>query len=225
MCGLSALLREQGFTVSATKPIFVGSNLERESESAFISSLSRTPPNHLSVGIERGTSITNRQWQQAVKAGKAGREFTLVELPGGLATPLSFDAEAERAGAYWRDSTDLAREYGFPCLIVAKHSDDAIEKLSLSAFYAKGKGLKVIGLATVETGANVGRKFELMLSRDKVELSLHTVTGVPYLGCIKYSQSISVNSINQGNLVKMTAGGIELLSILKSLNLRVPRVD
>jgi len=225
MCGLSALLREQGFKVGATKPIFVGANSEREAERAFISSLSRTPANSLSIAIERGTTITNRQWLQAVKAGAAGSEFTIVETPGGLATPLTFDPNAERAQFYWRDSADLAKEYGFPCLLVAKHSEDAIEKLSLGASFARTKALNLLGLATVETGPNLGRKFEIMLSRDKVELALHTVTGVPYLGCIKYSESISVNNINQGNLIKMTAGGIELLSILKALNLRVPRID
>jgi dethiobiotin synthetase len=225
MCGLSALLREQGFKVGATKPIFVGANSEREAERAFISSLSRTTSNSLSIAIERGSSLTNRQWLQTVKAGAAGPDFMIVEMPGGLATPLTFEPDAERAELYWRDSADLAKQLGFPCLLVAKHSDDAIEKLSLGAAFAKSKGLTLLGLATVETGPNVGRAFELILSRDRVELALHTVTGIPYLGCIKYSESISVNNVNQGNLIKMTAGGIELLSILKGLNLRVPRAD
>src|SRR5277367_7159282 len=65
MCGLSALLREQGFRVGATKTIFVGSNSEREAERSFISSLSRTASNSLSIAVERGTTLSSRQWSQA----------------------------------------------------------------------------------------------------------------------------------------------------------------
>jgi dethiobiotin synthetase len=225
MSGLSALLREQGFTVAAKKPVLIGSKREREAERAFISSISRTPPSISSIEIERGATLTKQQWLQAVNAGKLGTLFSLIELPAGLATPLSFDWQGASNGAYWRDSTDLAKEFGAFCLLVAKHNDDAIEKLTLSASYAQKKGLELLGLATVETSENQGRNLELIFPRDKVELSLHSVTGVPYLGCVKYSQSISVGNINQGNLVKMTGGGIELLSVLKRLNLRVPRPE
>lgn len=225
MCGLAGLLLQQGFSVVATKPVFIGNEAERNAESTFIARISRSPASTLSVVVEKGSSLTRKQWAQALKAVPLTADFTLIELPGGLATPLRYDEEPDGNGLCWNDGTDLAQQYACPCLIVAAHSEDAIEKLTLSASYARAKKLEVIGLATVETAPGLGRRFETMLSRDQVELSLRNVTGVPYLGCIKYSESVTVPGVNQGNLIKMTAGGIEFLTVLKELNLKVPRKD
>jgi len=80
----------------------------------------------------------------------------------------------------------------------------------------------LLGLVTVETTADGGRQFEMCMSRDKAELSFLARTGVPYLGCIKHSPSVSVPEVNRGNLVKLTTGGLEFLEVIKDLNLQVP---
>ena len=64
----------------------------------------------------------------------------------------------ERANS-WRDSTDLAQLIDAPCLLVAKHGPDALEKLKLSACYVQSKKLSILGLVTVETAASGGQEF------------------------------------------------------------------
>jgi dethiobiotin synthetase len=223
MSGLVGLLREQGFTAQAIKPIFIGALAERDSEKAFIDAICRPTTNTASLMIERGRLLSEGEWHKAVAIAHSGVGLTLVELPGGCATPLSMTERDPNSS--WRDPTDLVQLIDAPCLLVAKHALDALEKLKLSAFFIKSRKLNILGLVTVETVSSGGQELEHCLSKEEVQLSLNLATGIPYLGCIKHSQSISVRNGSQGNLIKMTAGGIELLNLLKSLNLNVPTKD
>jgi len=81
--------------------------------------------------------------------------------------------------------------------------------------------LPITGMVTVETQADEGKVLESKLTRTEVALLLASRTSVPYLGCLKFSPSISVPRVNQGNLIKVISEGVDLLLILKSLNLNV----
>jgi dethiobiotin synthetase len=223
LAGLSATMREQGFTARAIKPVSSGSVIEREAEQSFIGTITRTPRTQIPLVLDRQAGLKEHEWQQAVLHARPGETtFTMIELPGGVATPMRFLRPSERSrGISWRDTTDFASEFGLPCLLVARHAFDALEKLRLASSYLKAKGLSVVGLITVETTLDGGRELELNMSREQVELALLEATGCPYLGCIKYSPSISVPTVNQGNLIKMTSGGVELLGLFKSLNLKL----
>jgi dethiobiotin synthetase len=221
MAGLTALLHEQGFRADAIKPIVIGSPHERNAEIKFIATVCKANLQTDYISLERAERLTNEQWQSGLRLIEHQADFTLIEIPGGCATALSVGSDA-KPEAYWRDSRDLAAEIGAPCLLVAKHAQNALEQLRLNVHYLQARNLPLLGLATVETSPDSGRALEFNFARDQVELALKWATGLPYLGCIKYSESISVSEVRQGNLIKQSAGGLEILELLKCLNLEVP---
>jgi dethiobiotin synthetase len=224
MSGLAGLLREEGFTARAVKPVLTGRRPDWEAEQSFINAVARTKPEAPGAILPLDGALNKAQWQQAVGVGAPSSQFTLVELPGGYGTPILFeDGDSLSGGKAWLDTTDLLAEFGVPCLLVARHNFSALEEFNVGAAFLKTRKANLIGLVTVEVINDGGKELETRLSRSQVELGLRSMTGVPYLGCIKYSQSISVSRVHQGNIIKLTSGGIDLLFILKTLNLAVPK--
>lgn len=223
MTGLSALLRQQGTSVRAVKPVVIGTKERADSEISFICSISGTPRNYSATIVSSAKGFSNAQWAQSLSIGHSASQFTLVETPGSCATPMSFEQTNIGTLAHaWKDTRDYARELGYKCVIVAHHNSDAIEKLVMAYSYMK-EFVGVAGLVTVETQANEGKVLESKLTRSEVALLLASRTTASYLGCLKFSPSISVPRVNQGNLVKVTSEGIDLLMLLKALNLPVSR--
>jgi dethiobiotin synthetase len=223
MAGLAGLLLLEGFTARAVKPVLTGRRADWEAEQAFINAVARSRPEAPGAILPHEGALSIAQWQQAVGLGAPGSQFTLIELPGAYGTPILFaSGDSLGGGKAWLDSTDLLAELNVPCILVSKHNFAALEEFNVGAAYLKSRKANVIGLVTVETTYDAGKELETRLPRSEVELSLRSMTGVPFLGCIKHSQSISVPRVHQGNVIKLTTGGIDLLSILKTLNLEVP---
>jgi len=221
--GLAAMLKGNGFSVRAIKPIVTGKRKDIEAELSFISSITQTTFSESPFVLEPEVGISSANWQKIIAASQYYLELTLVELPGSAASPLSFDFHPKsRKVTAWKDCADLALQIARGVLLVAKHDLSALEKLTVHSSYLTNKGVKLLGLITVETTADGGTELERLLGRDAFELSLLARTGIPYLGCIKYSPSVSVLSVNQGNLIKLTSAGLELLEMLKALNLPIP---
>ena len=220
MSGLAAALREEGFATQATKPIVLGAKQSAQSELSFISSVTHTPMGYHQVFIETSVAPDDTTWLNAISQSRSKSILTFFELPGSCATPIGFDCDSTSLPS-WRDSADIAGQLDMPCILVAKHGSDAIEKLVLSAYYLTMKNVYILGLATVETTPGLGQEFEARMKRDDFGMAVFCRTGAPYLGCIKYSPSISVPRVNQGNLIKLTSGGLDVLTVLKALNLTV----
>ncbi len=226
LTGLAGTLREQGFPVRAIKPVSFGSRKSAEAELAFISSISHTPLDYPVRFVNHCESLSSFHWTEAARIASAGTETVLVELPGSCSHPLRLEGRQGR----WVDVCDLARELDLPAIIVAREGPAAVEQLILNSTYLIAAGLiNVVGLVTVETTAPAVGQPEPGSSRlnqpdftlEEKALALHERTGVPYLGCVRYSRSISVAEVNQGNLIKTTSSGLDLLPIIKTLNLRI----
>jgi dethiobiotin synthetase len=173
--------------------------------------------------MDRPLSIKETNWQNAILMSRSSEQLTFVEMPGGVATPVCY--EENNAGTItnnWRDSADMAYEFIQPCIVVVKHQLDAIEQLVLTSTYLRSKGLVVIGCATVEISPDGGAELERKRSRADFSVGLQNKTGVPFLGCVKFSQSISVPRVSQGNLLSLVESGIDLNALTRSLNLAVP---
>ena len=148
----------------------------------------------------------------------------ITSMPYSEVWLLRFDNLGIPAGAKvveWQDTANILAKSNMPCILVAKHATDAIEQLVLNAYYLTMQRVYVVGLATVETSSGMGSEIENKMRREDFAMALFSRTGAPYLGCIKYSLSVSVPRCNQGNLVKLTTAGLDLLTVMKALNLRV----
>ncbi|HEY9730666.1 MAG TPA: AAA family ATPase [Drouetiella sp.] len=223
MAGVAGALREQGFKTCAVKPIALGQpSRSAEAELSFISNVSQTPLEYQQVFLTGSKVMRETAFQNALSRHRDGETLTLIELPGGTATPVNFEEnEAGSKVTEWQDTATILRKNSLPCILVAKHASDAIEQLVLNAYYLTTQRISVIGMATVETSAALGAEIENKMRRDDFAMALFSRTGIPYLGCIKHSISVSVPHCNQGNLLKLTTGGLDLLAVMKALNLTV----
>src|SRR5262249_31521233 len=145
--------------------------------------------------------------------------FNFIEMPAGCGTPLALAGD-DRQG--FRDVSAIASELGMPVLLVAKYAQEALDKLIVSHAFLKARGAQVMGTLTVECDRQSGVEAEAGMSLDQLGLALFAQTQTPYLGNIRFSPSISVPEVNQGNLIKMTSGDVDLLLLMKALNLGLP---
>lgn len=217
MTGLSAALREEGFPTRAIKPFVMGTRRDAESEIAFISSITHTPVNYPIVVIDKPSAIQESSWQQAAMMTTSRQHLTFVEMPGSPATPLAFEMTgAGTIGSAWKDSANFACDLGLPCILIAKHNKDALEKIALAATFLRSRDARLVGVGTVETN-EYGAHQELKMTKSELELAIMNSAGSHYLGAIEFSPSISVPRVNQGNLIKVTSAGVDLLHVLRSL--------
>ncbi|MBS1957756.1 MAG: AAA family ATPase [Cyanobacteria bacterium SZAS-4] len=217
MTGLAASLRDEGFPTRAIKPFVLGSRRDAEAELAFISSITHSPVTYPVVIIDKPNAIQDSSWQQAVMLTTTRQHLTFVEMPGSPATPLAYEGAGPSGfSGSWKDSASFACDLGLPCILIAKHNKDALEKIVLAASYLKSRDAKLVGIGTVETN-EFGSQNELKMNKSELELAIKNNTGSHYIGAIEYSPSISVPRVNQGNLIKVTSAGVDLLHVLRSL--------
>lgn len=224
MSGLAGVLGDYSGKVRAVKPVTYA-RLERSApEYSFISSITRTVVDYPSVHLSFPPTLTQSEWDQIIVTATAGDAVTFVELPTTVATPLSFEKDSSNKLTHeWWTTTDLIRSLNYPVILVAKHATDALEKLSTSLNYLQSGGIEVLALATVETNLMEAQLMDRYISKDDFELFLITGTGIPYLGCVRYSPSISVPQVNQGNLKRTIEECLDLLVLRRSLALPVTR--
>jgi len=212
--GLTAVLKEEGFQARAIKPILIGDRRLSQAELQFLSSVTHTPLNYSPSFLDNAGSLSKLGWTEALGTCRAGTAITLVELPGSCATPLA------GVQGRWTDSADFAAELKWPCLVAARAGQDAMEKLLLNTVYLQSRNLQVIALVAVETGADFSPS-ERRAGWEIPEIALQERTGAPFIGCLKHSPSISVPRVSQGNVIKTTSACLDLLPVIKALNLRI----
>lgn len=217
MTGLSAALRDEGFPTRAIKPFVLASRRDAENELAFISAITHTPVNYPIVIMDKASSVQEGNWQQAANMITSRQHLTFVELPGSPATPIMYEhTSAGTVGAAWKDAASFACDLGLPCILIAKHNKDALEKIMLAATFLHSRDANLVGVGTVET-SECSSANELKLTKSELELAIMNNAKTHYLGAIEYSPSISVPRVNQGNLIKVTSAGVDLLHVLRSL--------
>lgn len=222
MAGLTGVLSDQGGKVRAVKPLTYARNEKSSPEYSFISCITRSSIDYSCVHLSYPPTLTQSEWDQIIVSATDGDAVTFVELPAGVATPLSFERDGvNRLTHEWWTTTDLIRSLSYPVILVARHSPDALEKLAVSLNYLKAGGIEVLAIATVETNMMEAQLMNRYISKDDFELFLITSMGVPYLGCLRYSPSISVGQVSQGNLKRTTEECLDLLVLRRSLNLPV----
>jgi dethiobiotin synthetase len=220
-CGKTAATAVVGYllgknqSIRVVKPLLCGPRERAEAEVSFLSSVSGAPRGYAFNYVEPPARLSRSAWQSILAVAMQGLELNLIEAYGAISSPIF--VEDTDGGIIVFDTLDFAKRLSYPVLIVAAHRFDAPERLLSACAMAEARGLNIAGLLTVETAAGEGRLLEAKYSRQDVELLFQSRCRAPYLGCIKHSPSINVHRVNQGNLVKMTESGLDILSLYKSL--------
>ncbi len=217
MTGIAATLQEEGLKVRAIKPISFGKTQDVHSEYSFLTTIAHTPLDYQVQFAERPGALKTSQFQAAIRTAISGTDSVLVELPGSTATPLCL---TEGTGEGWQDSANFAKELNWPVILVAKLGSDSFEQLSIHANYLLEKGIELLGVATVMTEPDARAPIQMHHALSW-EMAISEKIRSPYLGCLKHSQSINVQTANQGNLIRTTSDALDLLPIIKAISMRV----
>jgi dethiobiotin synthetase len=210
--GLAGVLNELGFQAQAIKPLSFqpGMSVRKGYEQAYFDRV--VPPNQIVdvFSVESAQALTAVDYQRLIEACRKRVYPYILETPGNLASPVRYVQDEII------DSIDLAKAIEIPMLLVAAKQPDIIATLAPAFAYAWHRDAHVIGWLAVETAPTDVPHW------DSEILYLRSHYDIPHLGEIGYSPSISVEALQQGNLLRTTEMGVDLLPIQQALDLLVP---
>jgi dethiobiotin synthetase len=210
--GLAGVLNDLGFHAQAMKPLAFQPrvSLRRGYEQSFFDRV--IPPLQMVdvVTSESPRAVSPMEYQRLMEACRKRVYPYLLETPGNAATPIRLASEE------MKDAADLAETLGLPMLVVTSKQPDIIGTLAPVLAYLWSRDAKVAGWLAVETHPVETPDWDYEI------LYLRSQHDVPYLGEIPYSPSISVETLQQGNLLRATELGVDLLPIQQALDLLIP---
>lgn len=215
--GLTATLQQEGYRARAVKPLCMGSQANVAAELEFLQRVGHSPidyPLALAsepAGFDPGQLAKTLAWTTTQPA------TVIMEMPGSVATPLAWSSDQV---TFWQDCADFARQIGWPAVLVGRFGARTIEQFMMAATFLRKRQINVIAMMSVQVSPDFGQG---VIESDALTLALRQRTGVPYLGCVPYSPSISVPQLNQGNLLKVLSANVDFLPLACGLQLPVPQ--
>lgn len=210
--GIAGTLKQVGFKVQAIKPLCFAAkvSISHGQEALFCDKVA--PPLEVADSIlaESAHQVSQKDWARMLDGCQRRAYSYLLEAPGMLASPVRNLQETIL------DAIDLAKDLDNPILIVTPKQPDIIAAMAPALVYLWNRNTQPLGWIAVETQPTSTPHWDM----DVLYLVQHYQ--IPYLGEIGYSPSISVEACQQGNLLRTTEMGIDLLPIQQALDLRVP---
>jgi dethiobiotin synthetase len=220
--GLIGVLNELGFRLQAIKPLSYesGAFFRQTGEQDYFDRLYRELPASRLPGIqpmERWTvpspfGFGQNEWRRLLDIGRRRIDPYILETPGSISTPIRTIEEV-------MDTIDLARTLSLPMLLTTRKHPDMLSVLPTALAYAALRDAPLMGWIAVETEPLSVSDIDTW--PQNVEYILRQF-GVPYLGEVAYSPSISVETLRQGNLYRLTEAGLDLLPIQQALDVSIP---
>jgi dethiobiotin synthetase len=210
--GLAGALAQLGFRTQAIKPLGFAPkvSLGHSRETLFFNRVLPPLETFETIWTESPYQVTGKEWQRILEACQRRMYGYILETPGLLASPLRYMADDVL------DAADLAQALQSPLLLVTPKQPELIAVMAPAFAYCWRKNAPLLGWVAVETAPTAAPHWESDV------LYLTQRYQVPYLGEIAYSPSISVETCQQGNLIRTTESGLDLLPIQQGLQLLVP---
>lgn len=209
--GLAGVLNELGFRIQAVKPLsFIPKvSVRGEHDNLFFQKILPPLENVETIAAESPATLTPIDGQRLVEGcGKRVYPY-LLETPGGLASPLKLGP------GQLLTAVDLAKALNLPLLLVTPRQPDLLGALLPAFAYLEAQQADCIGWLSVETAPVQVPDWEEQV------FYLSQARPVPYLGEIAYSPSISVEALQQGNLLRTTEQGLDLFPLQQALDLMI----
>ncbi len=212
--GLAAAIREAGFRVQALKPLSFcqESAIQRDPDQPFINKISQQYIQADTICAPSPWEVTIPTWNRIMEQCKNFQYPALIEAPGQVATPWQISAHKIT------DSLDICCQLDLSLLLVAQAGPDCLEKTRSALSFIQNRDLGPVGIICVETSP-LDSQWEERTFSEMLLLSQSYET--PYLGTLPHSPSISVSSLQQGNLLRLTQENIDLLPLQIGIGLKI----
>lgn len=211
--GLAAAIGAAGFHVQALKPLAFcpDLSLNRNQDQAFLNKITQQYIQAETINAASPWEVSVPLWNKMLEQCKTLQYPCLLESPGQVASPWRI------TGHTIVDAPDVAKQLGLSVLLVAKAEETFFEKTRAALSFIQARGVESIGFVRVYTAPG-DEQPEDSLS-EVLLLTQHF--GVPFLGELPYSPSISVSTLHQGNLLRLTQENIDLLPIQLGIGLKL----
>jgi dethiobiotin synthetase len=210
--GIASALTQLGFRSQAIKALGFTPKISitASKETFFFNKV--LPPLEMAETIwaESAHQVTPKDWQRAMELCQRRTYSYILEAPGMVASPIRYIQNEVF------DAADWAQALQSSLLIVTPKQPEVIASMAPVFSYLWRKNAPVLGWVAVEVIPVSAPSWEIDV------LYLTQQYQVPYLGEICHSPSISVEACQQGNLIRTTEAGLDLLPIQQALQLLVP---
>lgn len=221
--GLAGVLGQLGFRVPPIKPLHFAPPVafcEGAYEQAYFDRVCPPVEPVTPLVVPNAQQLSARQWQDLVMVIRRRVYPYLLEMPGSAASPIRLAPDA------WLDAVDLAQALSCPLLLVTSRQPDVIARLAPALAYFAQRSAALVGWMAVATTPPTSSGLE-SVSGDAHDWEQEVWMAsqryrVPYWGEIAHSPSISVELGQQGNLLRMTEQGVDVLPVQQALNLLIP---
>lgn len=210
--GLAGALSQLRFRIQAIKPLGFTPKVSMTSgkETYFFNKVLPPIETAETIWAESAHQLSMKDWQRTMELCQRRNYSYILEPPGQLASPIRY------INGEVYDATDWAQALQSSLLIVTPKQPEVVAAMAPIFSYLWRKNASLLGWIAVETAASNPAYWETDI------LYLTQQYQVPYLGEIAYSPSISVEACQQGNLIRNTEMGVDLLPIQQALQLLVP---
>jgi dethiobiotin synthetase len=209
--GLAAAMIEGGFQVQAIKPLefLPGISLMRGHDQIYLDKITRAMQHTDTIHAASCHDVSNIDWNRVTDVSRKTAFPVLLECPGTVAAPLRF------TGDLVLDVVDFAKALGISILLVTPKSDQLVGQMAAALAYLNERQADIMGWVGVETSTTKAPYWETESLYLSHQYRLHC------LGVLPYSPSISVEGLQQGNLIRLTEMSIDLLPLQQALKLMV----
>ncbi len=211
LAGLAASLTAEGFRVQAYKPLEFSAEVSfhRGQDQAYLNKITQQFISAETFTAPAANAVPQVLWNKLLDQCRSMQYPVLLEAPGQIATPWHI------SGSRLQDSVDMAEHLDMPLLITGRNDHTFLEKMRLALTFTAQRPVKILGFARVQTRPDTGDTPLFDFS----PVYLAQQFAVPFLGDLPYSPSISVESLQQGNLIRLTQENIDLFPLQVGIGL------
>jgi dethiobiotin synthetase len=209
--GLAAAISETGFRVHAWKPLdFADSPAGRPvSDQAFMNQVTQQMLPVETLYAPSAWDVTPVTWARWLEPCKNLQFPCLFEAPGQVASPWQIQQ------GVITDACDVAHQLGLSVILVGAAGPQFLAKTREAMTYLFARKVHPKGFVRVSTqpGADAPHPADALL--------ISQTTGVPFLGDLPYSPSVSVPGLKQGNLIRLLGENIDLFPLQLEMGLKL----
>jgi dethiobiotin synthetase len=206
--GLAASLNEAGLRVQALKPLEFCTDVSfhKGRDQAYLNKITQQYMQVETLHAASPWEVTPVLWNRMIEHCKSLQYPCLLEGVGSVATPWQI------SNGEIVDGVDVALLLKLPVLLVAKADGNFLEKTRHALSFLQDRQATITGFIRVQTELT-------SQSSEEEALLISQHYSVPFLGELPYSPSISVQTLQQGNLIRLTQENIDLLPLQMGMGL------
>lgn len=211
--GLAAALIESGFRIQTFKPLVFcqEASMSGNLDQMFMNKITQQYIQASAIQATSAWDLGMPLWNRMIEQCKTMQYPCILEGPGQVATPWQI------LNHKITDGIDIATQLGLPILLVAKTDPTFLEKTRTALSFLKQRSANIIGFIRVQT-TPPSRESDLNPNEPFLLSNNYTT---PFLGDLPYSPSISVTTLQQGNLIRLIEENIDLLPLQIGIGLKL----